>query len=99
MPTFFRKKILKFSFKPFIFVKKIFFMSKFRYFKHIDGNKVATQSKLTDELNEYVDISGEEFFEVQVEIGGKMNTKIRKCQPNEWEEISNNEFNTLITSL
>jgi hypothetical protein len=72
----------------------------FRYLKNNSSNLLATQSNFTDNLlnNDIIYIEpGFEFFEVQTNIGNKMHSKIQQHNPNDWTEITNQEFINLIT--
>jgi hypothetical protein len=66
-------------------------MSNFKFFKHKEKNLLATQSSFTNGLVDAVD-EGVEYFEVQIEISGVMHGKLRKFNPEVWEEISNEDF-------
>ena len=67
----------------------------FKYFKHIENNSLSTQSVLNEFLNNILK-DGVQVFELQIEIGGVMQSKITKDNPNNWSEITKDEFNNLI---
>jgi hypothetical protein len=73
---------------------------KYRYFKHISQDLLATQSQFTENLIlESNCESGESFFEVQVEICGVMQSRVTKYNITDWIEITNKEFIKLITQI
>jgi hypothetical protein len=59
------------------------FMGNYKYFVHGTENLLATQSDFTKNLK-HVTEKNIEYFEVQIEIAGVMQSKLRKFNPDEW---------------